>query len=85
MLLRETLHLREDGSWTFDSRAMGIRVHDEFDVLPSGAGTRLHIRSVLTPAQPLGKLVARLMGRRLLRRMEESWRTAAAICERDAP
>src|SRR5712691_194761 len=71
MLLRETLRFHEDGSWTFDSRAMGILVHDEFDVIPSGAGTRLHIRSVLTPAGPLGKLVARLMGRRLLRRMEE--------------
>src|SRR2546422_558406 len=85
MLLKETLRLREDGSWTFDSRAMGISVHDEFEVVSLGEGARLHIRSVLTPARPLGRLVARLMGRRLVRRMAESWRTAALICERDAP
>src|SRR5437899_8530951 len=85
MLLKETLRLREDGSWTFDSRAMGISVHDEFEVVSLCEGARLHIRSVLTPARPLGRLVVRLMGRRLVRRMAESWRTAALICERDAP
>src|SRR2546425_6027735 len=85
MLLRETLRLRENGSWTFDSRAMGISVHDEFEVVSLGEGARLHIRSVLTPARPLGRLVARLMGRRLVRRMAESWRKAALIWEREAP
>ncbi|HEX9567037.1 MAG TPA: hypothetical protein VGA48_05515 [Thermoplasmata archaeon] len=84
MLLRETLRLRENGSWTFDARAMGLRVHDEFEVFPSGEGTRLHIRSVITPAGPIGKIVARLMGRRLLRMLEKGWGTAAEICERDA-
>ena len=84
MLLRETLRLREDGSWTFDARAMGLRVHDEFEAFPSGESTRLHIRSVITPAGPLGKLVAQLMGRRLLRMLEKGWGTAAEICERDA-
>src|SRR3989442_15852467 len=44
MLLKETLRLREDGSWTFDSRAMGISVHDEFEVVSLGEGARLHIR-----------------------------------------
>jgi len=84
-LLRETLHVRDDGSWTFDARAMGLRVHDEFQAFPSGDGTRLHIRSVINPDGPLGKIVGRLMGRRLLRMLEKGWGTAAEICERDAP
>jgi len=84
-LLPETLRLREDGSWTFDAQAMGLRIHDEFEAVPNGDGTRLHIRSTITPAGPLGRLVARLMGRRILRMLEKGWPTAAAICERDAP
>src|SRR3989441_4083343 len=84
-LLRETLRVREDGSWTFDARAMGLRVHDEFEAIPNGDGTRLHIRSAITPAGALGRIVARLMGRRILRMLEKSWPTAAEICERDAP
>jgi hypothetical protein len=84
-LLPETLRLREDGSWTFDARAMGLRVHDEFEAIPNGDGTRLHIRSTITSAGPLGKIVARLMGRRILRMLEKGWPTAAEICERDAP
>src|SRR5438128_7437222 len=36
MLLRETLRLREDGSWTFYARAMGLRVHDEYEVVGRG-------------------------------------------------
>lgn len=85
MLLRETLRLRVDGTWTFDARAMGLRIHDEFEAVPSGNGTRLHIRSVITPAGLLGKIVARLAGRRFLRMMREGMGTAAEICERDAP
>jgi hypothetical protein len=84
-LLPETLRVREDGSWTFDARAMGLRIHDEFQALPNGDGTRLHIRNVITPAGAWGRIVARLMGRRLLRMLEEGWPTAAEICERDAP
>ena len=84
-LLRETLRVREDGSWTFDARAMGLRVHDEFEAIPHGDGTRLHIRSTIVPAGALGRIVARLMGRRILRMLEKSWPTAAEICERDAP
>src|SRR2546427_10263767 len=83
--LPETLRLREDGSWTFDARAMGLRIHDEFEAIPSGDGTRLEIRSAITPAGPLGRIVARLMGRRILRMLERGWPTAAPICERDAP
>jgi hypothetical protein len=84
-LLRETLRLREDGSWTFDARAMGLHIHDEFEVSPRGDGTRLHIRSTITPERPSGRIVARLMGRGLLGRLDQGWRTAASICERDAP
>jgi len=84
-LLRETLRVREDGSWTFDARAIGLRIHDEFEAIPNGDGTRLHIRSVITPAGALGRIVARLMGRRILRMLEKGWPTAAEICERDAP
>jgi hypothetical protein len=84
-LLPETLRLREDGSWTFDARAMGLRVHDEFEAIASSDGTRLHIRSTITPDGPLGRLVARLMGRRILRMLAKGWPVAAAICERDAP
>src|SRR2546427_10702635 len=84
-LLRETLRVREDGSWTFDARAIGLRSHDEFEAIPNGDGTRLHIRSVITPARALWRIVARLMGRRILRMLEKGWPTAAEICERDAP
>jgi hypothetical protein len=84
-LLQETLRLREDGRWTFDARAMGLRIHDEFEAVPNGDGTRLHIRSTITPAGTWGKIVARLMGRRILRMLEKGWPVAAAICERDAP
>lgn len=85
MLLPETLRVREDGTWTFDSRPMGLHVHDEFQAFPNGDTTRLHIRTVITPAGALGRIVARLMGRRLLRMLEKGWPTAAEICERDAP
>src|SRR2546422_7533317 len=85
MLLPETLRVRQDGSWTFDARPMGLRVHDEFQASPSGDGTRLHIRTVITPAGAWGRIVARLMGGRLLRMLEKGWPTAAEICERDAP
>jgi len=84
-LLPETLRLHEDGSWTFDARAMGLRIHDEFEAFPSGDGTRLHIRTIITPAGLHGRIVARLMGRRILRMLEKGWPTAAEICERDAP
>jgi len=84
-LLPEALRVREDGSWTFDARAMGLRIHDEFEAIPSGDGTRLQIRSTITPAGPLGRIVARLMGRRFLRMLARGWPTAASICERDAP
>jgi hypothetical protein len=84
-LLPETLRLREDGSWTFEARTMGLRVHDEFEAVPHGDGTRLRIRTVITPAGLRGRIVARLMGRRLLRMLKDGWPTAAAICERDAP
>lgn len=84
-LLPETLRLREDGSWTFDARTMGLWVHDEFEAFPSGDGTRLHIRSTIRPVGLSGRIVARLMGRRILRMLEEGWPTAAEICERDAP
>src|SRR5712691_11652781 len=84
-LLPETLRLREDGSWTFDARAMGLRVHDEFDAVPPGDGTRLHTRGAITCASCLGKIVAWLMGRRILRVLERGWPTAAEICEPDAP
>src|SRR2546428_26956 len=85
MLLPETLRVRQDGSWTFDARPMGLRVHDEFQASPSGDGTRLHIRTVITPAGAWGRIVARLMGGGLLRLLEKRWPTPAAICERDAP
>src|SRR2546427_8565501 len=55
-LLPETLRLREDGSWTFDARAMGLRIHDEFEASPSGDGTRLHIRTIITPTGLRGRI-----------------------------
>jgi hypothetical protein len=84
-LLPETLRLREDGSWTFDAEAMGLRIHDVFEAMPSGDGTRLHIRSVIRPNKLRGRIVARLMGRPILRMLQKGMRTAAEICERDAP
>ncbi len=78
---QETLHMHEDGSWTFDViHPAGFHILDEFRTVPVEGGTRLEIRSKLTP-QVQGAESGIPMQKQ---RMVQAWKIAAEICERDA-
>jgi hypothetical protein len=80
---QETLTLKSDGSWTFEipNHPTGIHIFDEFRTEAAPEGTRLHIRSKLTPRDP--SAVSRIAMQK--ERMTQGWKVAAEICERDAP
>jgi hypothetical protein len=79
----EILTLKPDGSWTFEipNHPTGLHILDEFRTETVPEGTRLHIRSTLTPREPSA---ISLMGPQK-ERMTQGWKVAAEICEHDAP
>jgi hypothetical protein len=79
---KETLHIKDESSWSFDViHPAGFRILDEFRVVPVKEGTRLEIRSKLTPLTPGAESIMAAQKQR----MAEGWKIAAEICERDAP
>jgi hypothetical protein len=81
--VQEILHLKSDGSWTYEvpyPNPIGIHVFDEFRTEPTSNGTRLLIRSTLTPLGPSAS--SRVSGLKEI--MIQGWKIAAEICERDA-
>jgi hypothetical protein len=79
---KEILTLKPDGSWTFEiPNGMGFRILDEFRAEAVPAGTKLTIRSTLTPLD--SSAANRLPTQKDL--MTKGWMGAAKICERDAP
>lgn len=79
---RETLHLREDGSWAFDvEHPAGYSILDEFKAVPQDGRTRLEVRSKIVPKTPSAE--AKLESQR--EAMIKLWKAMVDICERDAP
>ena len=79
---REIMTLKPDGSWTFEiPDGMGFQILDEFRTQPDPSGTKLIIRSTLTPLD--ASAASRLSSQKEL--MTQGWKGAAKICERDAP
>lgn len=79
----ETMHLFEDGlSWAFDVKnPRGFLIRDDFHAVPVEGGTRLEIRSKITPNKP----EAEAMIPQQKERMAQLWKKMIAVCERDAP
>ncbi|HZW55996.1 MAG TPA: hypothetical protein VFF30_06885 [Nitrososphaerales archaeon] len=82
-LAEETMHLFEDGlSWAFDVKnPRGFLIRDDFHAVPVEGGTRLEIRSKITPRKP----EAETMISQQKEQMTQLWKKMVAICERDAP
>jgi len=79
---QEILTLKPDGSWTFEiPNGMGFHIPDEFRAEAVPTGTKLTIRSTLTPLDSAS--ADRISAQKEL--MSQGWRGAAIICERDAP
>ena len=79
---REILTLKPDGSWTFEiPNGLGFRIFDEFRIEPGPSGTKLIIRSTLTPQDAAA--AGHMSSQKEL--MIEGWKGAAKLCERDAP
>jgi hypothetical protein len=80
---QEILTLKPNGDWTFEipSHPTGLHILDEFQPETTPEGTRLHIRSTLTPREP--SAASRIAMQK--ERMSQAWKVAAEICERDAP
>jgi len=81
--LIEVLNLKPDGTWTYElpyPNPTGIHVFDEFRVEPALEGTKLVIRSTLTPRDPAA--TSRLSG--LKETIIWTWKNAADVCEHDA-
>jgi len=79
---QEILTLKPDGSWTFDiPSGMGYHIFDEFRAEPAPTGTKLIIRSTLTPLD--ASAASRISTQKEL--MAQGWKSAAKLCERDAP
>jgi hypothetical protein len=79
---QEILTMKPDGSWTFDiPNGVGFHIIDEFRAEPAPTGTKLTIRSTLTPLDPAA--ASRISTQKQI--MTQSWKGAAEICERDAP
>jgi hypothetical protein len=80
--MRELLALKPDGNWTFEipEHPAGFHVFDEFQIEPVESGTKLHIRSTLTPrTTSAARSIATQKDR-----MAQAWKIAGEICERDA-
>ncbi len=79
----EILHVKPDGSWTFEipEHPLGFHILDEFRPEPVANGTKLHIRSVITPRE--ASATSRIQTQK--ERMVQGWKVAAELCERDAP
>ncbi len=56
-------------------------MRDEFCAVPIKEGTRLEIRSTLTPRKPEAQAVIHAQKERMV----QTWKNMAPICERDAP
>jgi hypothetical protein len=79
---QEILTLKPDGSWTFDiPNGMGFHIFDEFRTEPVPTGTKLTIRSTLTPLDT--SAADRMPTQKML--MTQGWKGAVEICEHDAP
>jgi hypothetical protein len=79
---QEILTLKPDGSWTFEiPNGTGFHILDEFRAESVPTGTKLIIRSALTPLD--SSAANRISAQKEL--MIQGWKGAAEICERDAP
>jgi len=79
---QEILALKPDGSWTFEiPNGMGFHIKDEFRTESVPSGTKLTIRSTLTPLDAAA--ASRISAQKEL--MTQGWKGAVGICERDAP
>jgi hypothetical protein len=79
---QEILTLKSDGSWTFEiPNGMGFRIFDEFRTESVPTGTKLTIRSTLTPLD--SSAASRISAQKEL--MTQGWKGTAEICEHDAP
>ena len=80
--MREILTLKPDGSWMFEiPNGLGFHILDEFRTELAPNGTKLIIKSTLTPQDPTA--ADRMTSQKEL--MTEGWKGAAQLCERDAP
>jgi hypothetical protein len=79
---QEILTLKPDGSWTFEiPNGMGFHIFDEFRTESVPTGTKLTIRSTLTPLD--SSAASRISAQKEL--MAQGWKGTAEICEHDAP
>lgn len=80
---QEILTLKPDRSWTFEipKHPTGLHILDELRTEAVPEGTRLHIRSTLTPLEPSATGRVAMQKERMI----QSWNVAAEICERDSP
>jgi len=79
---QEVLTIKPDGSWTFEiPNGMGYHILDEFRPQPTPNGTKLTIKSTITPQNSTA--ASRMSTQKEL--MTLGWQGAARICERDAP
>ncbi|MDG6998141.1 MAG: hypothetical protein JRN15_03400 [Nitrososphaerota archaeon] len=78
----EIMHLSGDGlSWSFDVTGSGFSIRDNFKAVPAEGGTRLEIRSKITPIKPEVEAMVQTQKERMI----QLWKSMVAICERDAP
>ena len=78
---QEILNMKPDGSWTFEiPNGMGFHIMDEFRTESVPTGTKLTVRSTLTPLDT--SAASRISAQKEL--MTQGWKGAAQICERDA-
>lgn len=81
----EVFHLREDG-WDVDiALPAGLRQRDVFVLAPTPSGTRVTIRAWIWAPSVAARLGLPPMMRYARRSYPRTWRTAARLCERDAP
>jgi hypothetical protein len=75
--------MKPDGNWTFEipEHPAGFHILDEFQLEPTPNGTKLRIKSTLTPRE--ASAVSRMQTQK--ERMVQAWKIAGEICERDAP
>ena len=78
---QEILVLKPDGSWAFEiPNGMGFHIMDEFRTESVPTGSKLIIRSTLTPLDT--SAASRISAQKEI--MSQGWKGAAEICERDA-
>lgn len=82
----ETFRFKPDGDWDVELRLpFGLAQRDAFVLEPTAVGTRVEIRAWIWPRSAPGRLSRPAYVAYARKTYPETWRTAARLCERDAP